>query len=158
MSEWQPSRGKGKAYSAKEFRSYPKHFKHTGEVKRHEFDCELAAAAASYAPGPRYSPETMAQIRSVLAQADNFSYYGASSANSRDRAAANAVLRSAYYDEPVTLTPHQAAHIRNGAQFIADHKDELPPGFVRSAARLYANVFDESGHKVVDGRMFRTSK
>ena len=154
MSEWQPSQGGGKAYKAKEFRSYCPNVAYQGEVRRHVFDCELAAAAASNTTGPRYSPETMAQIRSVLAQADNFEYYGAASANNRDRVAANAVLRSAYYGEPVTLTSHQAAHIRNGAEFIAAHKDELPPGFVHSVSRLYANVYDECGHKVVDGRMF----
>eukprot|EP00727_Mastigamoeba_balamuthi_P001384 m51a1_g11242 hypothetical protein (158) ;mRNA; f:14575-15048 len=155
---WYPSRGDGKTYSAEQFRGDPGYIAYVGDVRHHEFDCALAAAAAAYNRGPAYSERQMAQIRAVLTQPDNFAYYGTDSANSRDQRATNAVLQSAYDGGRVVLSAHEAAHIHSGAEFVARHKDELPAGFVHSVAGLYANVYDAHGHKVVDARTLRTRK
>jgi hypothetical protein len=144
-----------KTYSSDEFRGcWSSNMPHD-QPRRHIFDCELAAAAAAYTRGPRMSDETVGEIRSLMATGNNCHYYGTDTANGSDRVAANSVLQSAYSGERAVLPPHQAAHIRAGAEWLRANRDELPDGFVRSAARLYENVYDESGRKVVDGRWFR---
>lgn len=144
-----------KTYTAQQFRgSWSANMPHD-EPRRHIFDCELAAAAAAYTRGPRMNDDTVSGIRSLMATGNNCHYYGTDSANARDRTAANLVLQSAYNREDVTLSASQAAHIREGARWVSANRDALPPGFVRSCANLYTNVYDENGHKVVDGRMFR---
>lgn len=77
------------------------------------------------------------------------------SANDRDRIAANKVLQSAHSGDRVTLSSHEAAHIRQGAQWLNANRDSFSHGFLRSASSLYENVYDKNGHKVVDGRMWR---
>jgi len=146
-----------KTYSAREFRGrFPADTAHSGDVKRHRFDCQLAATAAAYARGPSYSSDTVAAIRSAVSSRDNVHYYGSSSANlGADSSAARKVCQSAFSGERVVLSPHEAAHIRSGAEWLAAHKHELPPGFVRSASAMYANVYDQDGHKVVDRRTLR---
>ena len=129
-----------------------------GDVRRHKFDCELAAAAAAYSKGPRYGGDTMSSVRGVLRSSDNCYYYGGKAkggANDRDLVAATKVLKSAYTGSRTVLTPHEAAHVREGAAWLARHKSDLPPGFVKAASGLYAHVYDGSGRKVVDRRSLR---
>ncbi|CAF0987417.1 unnamed protein product [Didymodactylos carnosus] len=127
------------------------------DVARHQFDCQLAAAAARYSRGPYYSDSTTNQYARNLASRDNFYYYGSSTSNyGHDRTSVNKVLQSAYSGNRAVLTPHEAAHIRAGGQWLADHKRDFSRGFINSAAsNLYANVYDQNGHKVVDGRTLR---
>lgn len=129
-----------------------------GEVRRHKYDMELACAAAAYTKGPRYSDATSARIADVLRSRDNVHYHGSKVANTRDRYAADAVLRSRFTGDTVAVGAHHASHIRKGAEFIASRKDDLPDGFVKSVARMYVGVVDGDGHKVVDGRMFNTGR
>ena len=101
------------------------------------------------------SNDTRRQYASTMATYNNMHQYSSASANSRDRVAANKVLQSTYSGEKVILSAHEAAHIRAGAEWLNANRDAFSPGYVRSAASLYANVYDKNGHKVVDGRMFR---
>ena len=140
------------------FKAFPSDVSFAGDCRRHKFDLELATAAAGYSRGPRYSEATKERIADVLRSGDNVHYHGSKEANRRDRHAADAVLRSAYYGEPVTVKAHAAAHIREGAEFLASRKADLPGGFVKSAAEMYSGVRDASGRKVVDGRMFNTGR
>ncbi|CAF3084243.1 unnamed protein product [Rotaria sp. Silwood2] len=157
---WRPSFSDdpyGKTYFASDFRSYiPSSVAFTGEVRRHKFDCELAAAAAAYSRGPTYSGSTVDQYARNLSSRDNFHYYGSAASNiGHDRSSVNQVLQSRYYDKPVVLNSHEASHIRAGADWLAAHKDEFSNGFIKSASSLYENVYDQDGHKVVDRRAFR---
>lgn len=101
------------------------------------------------------SDNTTREIRSLMATTNNCHGYSSHGANTNDRLAANMVLQSAHSGDRAILTAHQAAHIRSGAEWVSANRDSLPPGFVRSVANLYGNVYDSSGRKVVDGRMFR---
>ena len=146
-----------KTYDASEFRSYvTSSLTYSDDVRRHKFDCELAAAAAAYSRGPYYSNSTNNQYARSLSFADNFHYYGSAQSNyGHDRSSVNQVLRSAYHGERVVLNPHEASHIRQGAQWLADHKHDFNEGFIKSAAGLYANVYDRNVHKVVHRRTLR---
>ena len=154
---WHPSRGDGKQYSSDMFRG-------TWDVntrrdvagpRRHIFDCELAAAAAAYSRGPGMNDSTVSGIASLMATRNNCNSYSSASSNRRDLSAANLVLQSAHTGQRVELSAHQAAHIRDGASWLHANRDSLPRGFVRSSLSLYDNVYDQSGHKVVDKRSFR---
>lgn len=147
----------GKWYCASDFRgSKPNSVSHTQDVARHKYDCSLAAAAASFSTGPRYSDNTLRDYSRTLSSQDNYHYYGSSRSNyNNDQTAARKVVQSAYTGDRTVLTPHQAAHIREGAQWLAEHKNEFNRGFINSASALYANVYDQNGHKVVDRRAFR---
>jgi hypothetical protein len=94
-------------------------------------------------------------IRDTVRESDNVHYYGTKTANAKDSRAANKVLQSAFTGEKVYLSAHEAAHIRSGGEWLASHKHDLPSGFVNSAAKLYDNVYDPSGRKVVDKRWFK---
>jgi hypothetical protein len=160
MSYFQNSDPASKFYYSSEFRrNRPSSLSLAGDdhVARHQFDCQLAAAAAGYSCGPYYSDSTINQYARNLASRDNFYYYGSSVSNyGHDRTAVNKVLQSASSGERMVLTQHEAAHIRAGATWLANHKYEFSQGFINSAVQnLYANVYDQNGHKVVDGRKFR---
>jgi hypothetical protein len=153
---WHPSNGNGKVYSSSDFRgSWCSDARDHGGPRRHMFDCELGAAAAAYSRGPRMDHDTYRGYASTMATYNNMHRYSSSTANDRDKIAANKVLQSAYSGDRVTLSSHEAAHIRAGAEWLNANRDSFSPGFVRSAANLYNNVYDSNGHKVVDGRMFR---
>jgi hypothetical protein len=94
-------------------------------------------------------------VRGIASLMSTRNKYNTSTSNSRDSTAANLVLQSAYSGDRVTLSAQQAAHIRDGAAWLHANRDSLPRGFVGSASRMYDNVYDSNGHKVVDGRMFR---
>ena len=97
---WHPSNGDGKSYSSSDFRgSWCADARAHGGPRRHVFDCELAAAAASYARGPLMSNDTRRQYASTMATYNNVHQYSSASANSRDRVAANKVLQSTYIRE-----------------------------------------------------------
>lgn len=157
---WKPtSSPKEKTYTSPELRRpFHSDVSYTGDTRRHIFDIELASAAAGYTTGPRYSQASLDRIGDVLRSKDNVHYYGTKSANVKDRYAADAVLRSAFTGERVTVGSHHASHIRGGAEFIAAHKADLPPGFVDSVARMYVGVVGADGKKVVDGRMFNKGR
>ncbi|CAF0982590.1 unnamed protein product [Didymodactylos carnosus] len=144
-------------YSASDFRrNMPNSTVHSGDVCRHKYDCELAAAAATYSRGPTYSDSTMSQYARNISSKDNIHYYGSTASNyGHDRSSVNKVLQSAHTGDRVVLRPHEASHIREGAIWLADHKHEFSQGFVNSAASLYANAYDQNGHKVVDRRTLR---
>jgi hypothetical protein len=147
-----------KTYSTGEFRrNFPSSTAYQGDRMRHVYDLELAAAAAAYSSGPRYGDDRMASMRATLNGSDNCHYYGGvgTAANDRDHAAATKVLRSAQTGEHVVLSSHEAAHIRAGANWLADHKGDFRRGFVNQASQMYANVYDSDGRKVVDRRKFK---
>ena len=146
-----------KSYSASDFRrNAPNSLSYNGDVARHKFDCQLAAAASSYSRGPTYSDSTINQYARNLSSHDNFHYYGSASSNyGHDRSSVNKVLASAHTGERVVLSPHEASHIREGAAWLADHKHDFRQGFVQSAASLYEYVYDQNGHKVVDRRTLK---
>ena len=116
--------------------------------RRHILDCELAAYFANSTTGPSYSDSTMRAMRDVMRH-DNLEYYSNKSANLNDRYA----VRAAFDGE--RLSPHQAAHIRKGAEFIVNHRDSLPPGFVNTAREFYGGLKDVNGHCVFDMRKWR---
>jgi hypothetical protein len=122
------------------------------------YDLELAAAAASYMPGPAYSSGSVADMRALLSGSDNVHGYGTKASNARDGSAARKVLHSHFTGENVSLSAFEAAHIRSGAEFLAAHKSDFTPGFVKSAASMYAHVLDPHGRPVVDRRMFNTGR
>ncbi|CAF3365942.1 unnamed protein product [Rotaria socialis] len=153
----QSDNSNGKKYPASEFRRFlEKSIAYIGEVRRHKFDCQLAAAAAAYSPGPRYSDDTIKQYAKILASPDNIYYYGSAAANNgHDRTSVNKVLQSVRTGERVVLSSHEASHIREGAAWLVSHKHEFSEGFINSVASLYENVYDEEGHKVVDRRTLK---
>lgn len=160
MSWFQNSDSSSKFYYSSDFRrNHPSSLSFFGvdNVARHQFDCQLAAAAARYSSGPYYSDSTINQYARNLASRDNFYYNDSSASNyGHDRTSVNKVLQSAYSGERVVLTSHEAAHIRTGATWLANHKHDFSQGFINSASRnLYANVYDQNGHKVVDRRTLR---
>jgi hypothetical protein len=106
-----------KHYYANEFRgSVPSSLSFTGDVARHKFDCQLAAAAASYSPGPRYSDTTINQYARNLSSNDNFYYYGSASSNyGHDRSSVQKVLASVQTSERVVLSSYESSHVRAGA-------------------------------------------
>lgn len=146
-----------KKYSTKEFRrAFPASTAVSGDVMRHKFDLELAAAGAAYMSGPKYGADAMRHMSAAMRESDNVHYYGSKAANTRDHAAATKVLRSAYTGEKVILGAHEAAHIREGAAWLAAHKKDFTPAYVKSVSSLYQNVVDKDGHKVVDRRTLRS--
>lgn len=146
-----------KNYKSGEFRGqFPDSTAYSGDVRRHKYDCEMAKAAAEYMPGPRYGAATIRDIRSVLSQPDNVHYYGAKTANGKDQVAVGKVIEGYHTGERrVVLSPHEVAHIREGARHLAAHKGELPRSFIEANKNLYANVYDVHGNKVVDNRWFK---
>ncbi|CAF1614870.1 unnamed protein product [Rotaria magnacalcarata] len=148
---------KGKKYSASEFRaSFSSSASYSGEVRRHKFDCELAAAAATRSPGPRYSDKTIKNYAKIIASSDNIYDYGSAAANyGHDRSSVKKVLESVHTGKRVVLSSHEASHIREGAAWLASHKNEFSEGFINSAASLYENVYDQDEHKVVDRRTLK---
>lgn len=158
MAQWRPSfqvPGE-KVYTSGQFRVMPPGLSCTGGVRRHRLDCELMAVGAAYSRGPRYSDSTLHSIAATLGRRDNFYSYGTSTANTADRRATNRVLQAAYTGERVVLSAREAAHIRAGGRVLAAHKDELPAGYVHSMSeKVYRNVYDTKGHKVVDRRSLR---
>lgn len=153
---WRPSTGEGKTYRSSEFRGTwcSDALRQVDGPRRHMFDCNMAAAAAAYAPGPRMSGSTTQEIASLMATRNNCHSYSGVRANGTDSRAMNAVLQSRYTGERAVLSSHEAAHIREGAHWLAANRHDLPPGFVRGAMSLYENVYDTSGRRVVDRRMF----
>ncbi|CAF0960971.1 unnamed protein product [Rotaria sordida] len=157
---WRPSFSDNpfeKTYSAADFRaSFTSGVSFMGDVRRHKFDCELAAAAAAYSPGPYYSEATIKQYARTIASPNNVHYYGSSLANyGHDRSSVNKVLQSVHTGDRRVLSAHEASHIREGAAWLADHKHEFSKGFINAASSLYENVYDQNGLKVVDRRTLK---
>ena len=152
---------------------------YAGDVARHKCDLALAAAGIAYARGPMPSDEYKAGIAHVLSGAGNVHYHGTARANAADRVAMDEVLRAYERGERAVLGAHGAAHIREvrmrgaalshafasarltgglraqGAAYLAEHKRELPAGFVRTMSSIYGTAVDADGHKVVDRRSLR---
>ena len=144
----------GEQYPAGMFRKGSLPGTHTGEVARHKFPCQFASVFAEKAsqPGPKYSEDTVRNIRDVLHSRDNSYYYGESTANAADTVAEHAFLRG----DP--LSPRQAEHIQMGAKYLASVKDDLPQGFMNEAKKYYGAAKDEDGNKVVDTRIFNMGR
>jgi hypothetical protein len=64
-------------------------------------------------------------------------------------------LASVQTSERVVLSSYESSHVRAGAAWLADHKNDFSRGFINSASSLYENVYDQNGHKVVDRRTLR---
>jgi len=147
-----------KNYASDEFRgAFPKDVSFVGSVRRHKYDCELAKAAAEYMPGPRMCEDTLSGYRSTISSGDNVHYFGTKSANDRDKAAVVKVLQAAHngYDaDKHQLTALEASHIRAGALWLAEHKDEFSDGFIASNLKIYENAVGPGGFSVVDRTWF----
>jgi hypothetical protein len=147
-----------KNYASDEFRgAFPKDVSFVGSVRRHKYDCELAKAAAEYMPGPRMGEDTISGYRSTISSGDNVHYFGTKSANDRDKAAVVKVLQAAHngYDaDKHQLTALEASHIRAGALWLAEHKDEFSAGFIASNLKIYENAVGPEGVPVVDPTWF----
>ena len=156
MASWQRYAEGEKNYRSSDFRgSFSSGVAYQGDVRRHKYDCELAKAAAEYSRGPSYSDSTVASYRSAISAGDNVHYYGSSNANDRDRVAVGKLLQANHYGGRAHLTAHEAAHIREGAEWLAAHKHEFSRGFIESNKAIYSNAYGPDGKKVVDLRAFR---
>jgi len=124
------------------------------------FDLELFTLASAYKTGPRHSSQEEKRYKEAL-NSKNVHYYGSKSANDSDRKAAEAVARGYWDGNKVLLKPHQASHIRNGAEWWRNemHRTgEAHEADTKQPKKIWSDVYHPDGSKVVDLRMFNPGR
>jgi len=120
--------------------------------KGHWVDVELAADVISKMPGPKPSYEYLMTIAEALRDNDNWRPLSHARNTGIDRDTAALIMEN----KPVTLTGHQLNKTKEQVEWLVEHKDELPPGYVAKMGDMLANVKDEqTGRSVMDQRRLK---
>ena len=126
-----------------------------GGGQRHRLDLQLVAHAANSRRGTGYSGATMNNIRSVMAQRPNFHNYNSHRQNHWERSVVNDLISAHRQGHTVQVTSREATHLREGATFLRQQRNNLPRGMVNQLRQVYGHAVDHRGRRVLDGRQWR---
>ena len=97
----------------------------------------------------------MSSIRNVMANRSNFHDYNSHRQNHWERTVVNDLISAHRNGHTVHVTSREASHLRQGATFLRQQRNNLPSGLVNNLVSVYGHARDHRGRRILDRRQWR---